>query len=57
MCTEVTDNAHTYADFIVDDLKITLDAKFQVILDSVESTRNLLLIGTPTHRALPPLEN
>ena len=57
MRTKVTANAHTYAEIIVDDLKITLDAKFQVILDSVESTRSLLLLGTSTRRALPPPEN
>ena len=57
MQTEVTANAHTYADIIVDDLKLTLDAKFQAILDSVESTRSLLLVGTPSCKALPPPEN
>ena len=55
--TEVTVDAHTYADIIVDDLKLTLDAKFQAILDSVESTRSLLLAGIPSRKALPPPEN
>ena len=54
---EVTVDVHTYANIIVDDLKLTLDAKFQAILDSVESTRNLLLASTPSRKALPPLEN
>ena len=57
MRTKVTADAHTYTDIIVDDLKLTLDAKFQAILDSVESTRSLLLAGTPSHKALPPPEN
>ena len=57
MPTEVTADAHTYIDIIVDDLKPTLDAKFQAILDSKESTRSLLLEGTPSRRALPPPEN
>ena len=57
MQTEVTIDAYTYADIIVDDLKLTLDAKFQVILDSVENIRSLLLKGTPSHKALPPSEN
>ena len=57
MQTEVTADAHTYADIIVDDLKVTLDAKFQAILDSMESTRSLLLEGTPSCRALPSSEN
>ena len=55
--TEVTANAHTYVDIIVDDLKLTLDAKFQAILDPMESTRSLLLVGAPSHKALPPPEN
>ena len=38
MCTKVKADADTYANIIIDDLKITLDAKFQVILDSVKST-------------------
>ena len=57
MRTEVTADADTYADIIVDDLKLTLDAKFKAILDSMKNTRNLLLEGTPSHRALPPPEN
>ena len=57
MCTEVTTNAHTYADIIVDDLKLTLHAKFQAILDFVERARSLLLAGTPSRKALRPLEN
>ena len=57
MRTEVTTDAHTYADIIVDDLKLILDAKFQAILDSVESTRSLLLARTPSRKALPPPEN
>ena len=57
MRTKVTADAHTYADIIVDDLKLILDAKFQAILDSVESTRSLLLAGTPSRKALPPPEN
>ena len=57
MQTEVTTDAHAYTDIIVDDLKLTLDAKFQAILDSIENTRSLLLEGTPSHRALPPPEN
>ena len=57
MQTEVTVDAHTYPNIIVDDLKLTLDAKFQAILDSMENTRSLLLEGTPSCTALPPLEN
>ena len=57
MRTEVIVDAHTYADIIVDDLKLTLDAEFQVIFDSVENTRSLLLEDTPFHRALPPPKN
>ena len=57
MRTEVTVDVHNYADIIVDDLKLTLDAKFQAILDSVESTRSLLLLGTPSRKALPPPKN
>ena len=57
MRTEVTVDAHTYADIIVDDLKLTLDAKFQAILDSIENTRSLPLEGTPSRRALPSPKN
>ena len=57
MRTKVTVDAHTYADIIVDDLKLTLDAKFKAILDSMENIRSLLLEGTPSRKALPPLEN
>ena len=57
MQTVVTVDAHTYANIIFDDLKLTLDAKFQAILDSVESIRPLLLAGTPFCKALPPPEN
>ena len=57
MRNEVTIDAHIYVGIIVDDLKRTLDAKFKAILDSMESTRNLLLESTPSCRALPPLEN
>ena len=57
MRIEITTDAHIYADIIVDDLKITLDAKFQAIVDSVESTRSLLLADTPSRKALPPPEN
>ena len=57
MKIEVTADVHTYIDIIVDDLKLTLDAKFQAILDSVENTRSLFLEGTPSCRALPPPEN
>ena len=54
MQIEVTVDAHTYANIIVDDFKLTLDAKFKTILDSVENTRSLLLEGTPFRKALPP---
>ena len=57
MSTEVIADTHTYANIIVDDLKLTFNAKFKAILDSMESTRNLLLEGTPSHRALPPPKN
>ena len=57
MQTEVTSDAHTYANIIIDDLKLTLDAKFHAILDSVESTRSLLLESTSSRRALHPPEN
>ena len=50
MQIKVTVDAHTYADIIVGDLKLTLDTKFQAILDSVESTRSLLLAGTPSRK-------
>ena len=53
MQTEVIADAHTYAHIIVDDLKLTLDAKFQAILDSME----LALEGIPSCRALPPSKN
>ena len=43
MQTEVIANAHTYVNIIVDDLKLTLDAKFQAILDFVENKRNFAL--------------
>ena len=52
--TKVTADVHTYADIIVDDLKLTLDAKFKAIMDSMENTRSLLLEGTPSCKALPP---
>ena len=57
MQIEVTVDAHIYADIIIDDLNLTLDAKFQAILDSEENTRSLVLEGTPFCRALPPPEN
>ena len=53
VCLEVIVDAHTYANIIIDDLKLSLDAKFKAILDFVENTKNLLLEGTPTCRALP----
>ena len=57
MPTKVTADAHTYAEIIIDDFKLTLDAIFQAILDFVENTRSLLLEGTPFRRALPPPKN
>ena len=51
METQVKIDAQMYADFIIDNLELILDAKFKAILDFVKSTENLFLEGTPTCKA------